>query len=77
MSTITGEVNTRWFRMRTLLGALQLEIAGFGFRGRSAYSIIKREHGLTGTRQRVYEQFKSIVEASRPDMEAADGNVHC
>lgn len=67
MSVITGEVNTHWFRMRTLLGALKLEIAGFAFRGRSAYSIIKREYSLTGTRQRVYEQFQAIVEASRPN----------
>jgi hypothetical protein len=48
-------------RLITLRGALKLELLGMKRRGRSAYSIIKEEFGLTGNKQRVYDQFDNIV----------------
>jgi hypothetical protein len=48
-------------RLITLRGALKLELLGMKRRGRSAYSIIKQEFGLTGNKQRVYDQFDNIV----------------
>ncbi len=57
-------------RRFALLQALKLEIYGLS-RGRppSAYSIIKREFGLKGNRQRVCEQFIDLLEAQRPPRE--------
>ena len=48
-------------RMLTLRKGLQLEIKGMRHSGRSCYSIIKRDFGLTGTRARVLEQFEQII----------------
>ena len=48
-------------RMLTLRKGLQLEIKGKRHSGRSCYSIIKRDFGLTGTRARVLEQFEQLI----------------
>ena len=48
-------------RMLTLRKGLQLEIKGMRHSGRSCYSIIKRDFGLTGTRARVPEQFEQLI----------------
>ena len=51
------------FRRKTLLRGLRLEIAGMKMsRGRSCYSIIKQDFGLKGNKQKVYDQFKLILE---------------
>jgi hypothetical protein len=58
---ITGE-NIGRYREKVLLSALKLEILGIKrSRGRTAYSIIKSEFNLKGSRQSVYDQFKLIV----------------
>jgi hypothetical protein len=44
------------FRLRTLHKMLRLEIKGMSRRGQSAYSIIKQETGLKGSKQKVYDQ---------------------
>jgi len=44
------------FRLRTLHKMLKLEILGMTRRGQSAYSIIKAETGLKGSKQKVYDQ---------------------
>jgi hypothetical protein len=50
------------YRMKTLLRALALEIKGMKIsRGRSAYSIIKSEFSLKGSKQKVFDQFQQIV----------------
>ena len=56
----------KWFRMRAQLSALKLEIAGLKSRAGSYYAAIKREYGLMGTKEEVYEQFQRMVEAARP-----------
>jgi hypothetical protein len=49
------------FRLLTLLQMLKLELRGMSRSGRSAYTIIKKETGLKGSRQRVYEQFSALL----------------
>jgi len=46
------------FRLRSLRGALKLEILGMKRRGRSAYSLIKEEFGFKGSRQKVLAQIE-------------------
>ena len=51
------------FRYKTLLRGLRLEMQGLQMsRGRSCYSIIKQEFGLKGSKQKVYDQFKLMLE---------------
>ena len=60
-------------RMLTLRKGLQLEIKGLRHSGRSCYTIIKKEFGLTGTRAKVLEQFEQLIpnftEITRRDKE--------
>jgi len=54
------------FRQHTLLRGLQGEIMGLKLcRGRSCYSIIKQEFGLTGSKQKVYDQFKKLLQGKQ------------
>ena len=55
------------FRMIALCGALKLELLGMKSRGPSAYAIIKREYGLRGNQQSVFDQFKAIKEQAKLD----------
>ena len=51
------------FRHKTLLKGLRLELLGMKMsRGQSCYSIIKQEFGLKGSKQKVYDQFKLMLE---------------
>lgn len=50
------------YRLKTLLSALKLETLGMKRRGKSVYSIIKQEFNLKGNKQKVYDQFKNIVQ---------------
>ena len=51
------------FRFKTLLRGLKLELVGMKMsRGRSCYSIVKGEFGLKGSKQKVYDQFKQLIE---------------
>ena len=63
MSVITGN-NIDKFRAKVLLSGLKLEIAGMKRKGRSCYVLIKEMTNLKGNRQRVYDQFKALIEAS-------------
>ena len=69
--TLTADQITH-YRKKVLLSALALEIGGMKRRGHSAYSIIKQETGFKGSRQKVYDQFKRLVdEESRKASEIA------
>jgi hypothetical protein len=58
---VTGD-SIQEFRRRTLLRALILEIKGMKIsRGASAYSIIKKEYDLKGSKQKVLEQFERLI----------------
>jgi hypothetical protein len=51
------------FRFKTLLKGLRLETQGLQMsRGKSCYSIIKEEFGLKGSKQKVYDHFKLMLE---------------
>ena len=50
------------FRMKSLHGALKLEILGMRRNGRSAYSIIKEEFGFKGNKKKVLEQLKNLLD---------------
>jgi len=52
------------FRLRSLRGALKLEILGMKRRGRSAYSLIKEEFGFKGRRQKVLTQIERKLKLS-------------
>lgn len=49
------------FRLRALRSALQLEILGMKRRGTSAYTILKRELGLKGSRENVLKQLTTLL----------------
>jgi hypothetical protein len=49
------------YRAKVLLSALKLECLGMKRRGPSAYSIVKREYSLKGSKQSVYNQLESIL----------------
>ena len=51
------------FRLLQLRGQLKLEMVGLKTRGRSAYSRIKEEFNIKGSRQSVLDQFQQIVKA--------------
>jgi hypothetical protein len=52
------------FRMRSLRGALKLEILGMKRKGRSVYSIVKEEFGFKGNKQKVLEQLEDKLNES-------------
>ena len=59
---ITGDDIGR-YRLVVLKSALKLEIKGIRMhRGRTAYSIIKKEFGFKGDRQRVLDQFETMIQ---------------
>jgi hypothetical protein len=50
------------FRLLTLRQALKLELKGLKMsRGRTAYSIIKSELGLKGSREAVFKQLSQLL----------------
>lgn len=60
---LTTPEQIEWYHMRTQLGALKLELVGLKHSsGRSVYAHIKRTYGLKGNKQRVFDQFKVMVD---------------
>lgn len=59
---ITGKEQIDAFRARVLLRGLKLEMLGMKRRGQSCYAIIKQEYGLKGSKQKVYEGFKKMLD---------------
>ena len=63
---ITKPHEIQLFRLLTLRAGLRLEIRGLRVsKGRSCFAIIKREFGLTGSREEVLEQFSALIEDSK------------
>ena len=50
------------YRFLVLRTALKLEIAGMKRHGRSVYSIVKSEYGLSGSRENVLRQMQTAVD---------------
>ncbi len=61
MNTAFTSQDIQAWRLRTLRGALKLEILGMKRRGRSAYSIIKEEFGFKGNKAKVLEQVEELI----------------
>ncbi len=59
---LTEPEQIQQFRARALLRGLKLETLGMTKRGQSCYSIIKAEYGLKGSKQKVYDEFKKILD---------------
>ena len=59
--------NINFVRMATLKSALKLEVAGLKRRGRSVYSIIKEEFGLTGNKRTVLSDFTKLIEQKKDE----------
>jgi len=53
--------NTKMAQFLTLKSALKLEIIGLKRSGRSAYSIVKQEYDLKGSKQRVLDQMEAML----------------
>ena len=54
------------YRMLVLEKMLRLEILGLKMgRGKTAYSAIKKEYSLKGSRQKVCDIFKQMIEATK------------
>ena len=61
--------DTKSARLLVLKHALKLEILGMKRRGRSVYSIIKEEFNLKGSKQRVWDTFKLMIETIKQEQE--------
>ena len=61
------------YSIMTKRSALVLEMRGMKRRGRSAYSLIKEEFGLKGSKQKIFEQLTEIIEAIK---EHREGEMH-
>lgn len=59
-TVLTGDAINQ-YRALALLSALKLEVKGMQRRGPSAYSIVKAEFNLKGSKQKVYEQLGTIL----------------
>ena len=58
-----------FYRMATLKQGLKLEIKGIRMcRGATCYSIIKREFGLKGSREKVLEAFTKLCDETSAKM---------
>jgi hypothetical protein len=73
--SITGKRDIGMFRLLTLKHGLGLELRTKGklkmTRGPACFTIIKKEFGLKGDRQSVYDQFCKIVEEKGIERNAA------
>ena len=49
------------FRTRMLRSALKLEVLGMSRKGQSVYSIVKREFGFKGSKQKVLDQLLAYI----------------
>ena len=64
--TLTTPEEIDMFRIITLRSALKLELKGIQMtRGRTAYSMVKEEFNLKGSKQKVYDQFNALIEYAK------------
>ena len=50
-----------FYRLRALRSALKLEILGMKRKGQSAYSIIKKEFNIKGSKRKVLNELNNII----------------
>ena len=52
-----------WVRLLYLRYGLRMEVVGLKSRGKSAYSIAKKELGIKGNKQKVLEQVNEMIQS--------------
>jgi hypothetical protein len=62
MGTLRGTEQIDRYRLQTLKSALRLELLGMARRGTSVYSIVKKEFGFKGNKQKVYDQLCEYID---------------
>jgi hypothetical protein len=65
MISIDNEKKIQQFRLITLRTALKLELLGMKHSRGSVYALIKKEFGLKGSKQKVYDQFNEFIESTK------------
>lgn len=70
---LTGEA-VDFYRMATLLNGLKLEMKGLRLTAKAptCYSIIKKEYGFKGNRQKVLEQFEAYFNVMKSKVAHVD-----
>jgi hypothetical protein len=58
---IEGKDSIGLYRIMALEKMLKLELMGIKHSRGSVYAVVKKEFGLKGNKQKVYEQYKEIV----------------
>ena len=61
MTVFDTNASINWFRLRSILGRLRLEMLGVRFKI-NTFPPIKKEFKLKGTREEVVKQFEKLVE---------------
>ena len=71
--TITGD-SIMHYRLLTLIQGLKAEIRGMRLtsKGRTCYSIIKREYGFKGSKEKVLVQIQEVMDNIKKEYQ--DGN---
>ena len=62
---IEGKDSIGLYRIMALEKMFKLELMGIKHSRGSVYAVVKKEFGLRGSKQKVYEQYKEIVEKAQ------------
>ena len=63
MIALTTPEEIAYYRLLTLKQGLEMEIKGFRLcRGRTCYSIVKKEFGFKGSKKKVLQQLIDLIE---------------
>ena len=62
---IEGKESINLYRVMALEKMLKLELMGMKHSRGSVFAVVKSEYGLKGNKQKVYDQFKEIVEKAK------------
>ena len=57
------------YRLLSLRAALRLEVVGLKGRGKSAYSIAKKELGVKGNKQKVLDQVNQMIQSIKEEQQ--------
>lgn len=78
MTILTTPEQIRMAQLITWKHALFLEIKGMTRHGTSVYTIVKREFGFVGGKQRVYDQLcEHIFELQQKQLDLGGGHDSC
>lgn len=76
--SITGATDIAFARLLALKSALRLELTtGMRIGRRSAFSIVRSEFKLTGSRERVFERFLALVQQAIEERTCRCGQTPC